>query len=210
MKEGNNTLIVNATDASNNSNQTSVTVGYQVEVEEGLYIDCLFQPVQVAYPDDPRYGNDVTGGPCDWNTGLDMIAGKNTYIFGYPYSDRNKIDITVCNNYDEDKTFQFVFKIYSGDPLPEEKEIWRSGSVTVPKKSVMTFPYQTPIPENGPFQWDWWGLYPTVNKTGSIELSIDPDYTGGIAGCDCSKVIHNINLKSTHDLEVLFTPFTFD
>ena len=39
-----------------------------------------------------------------------MIAGKNTYIFGYPYEERDQIEIIVHNNYDEDKTFSFVFK----------------------------------------------------------------------------------------------------
>ena len=173
------------------------------ETEEGLHIDSIFEPTQVNYQDDPRYPpDDLTGGPCEYDAALGMVTGKNTYLFGHPYANRNKIDMTCCNNYDVDVEFQWVFKIY-----PDDKEIWRSETVMVPAHSTKTFTYNTPLPTS-PFQWDRWGDA-AKTKPGRVELTIDPDLTGGTSPCNCEKVIVNVDLHKTHDLKVLFLPFTF-
>jgi len=172
---------------------------------EGLHIDSKFQPEQVVYQHDPLYPpDDLTGGPCEYNAALGMVTGKNTYVFGHPYSDRNEIKMTCCNNYNNQVEFQWVLKIF-----PDNKEIWRSDKVTVPAKTTKTFTYAAPLVCPGtPFQWTRWNDA-AKTKAGRIELSIDPDLTGGHSPCNCQKVNVNVVLHKTHDLDVLFVPFTF-
>ncbi|MDG6229081.1 MAG: hypothetical protein QCH96_03855, partial [Candidatus Thermoplasmatota archaeon] len=179
-----------------------VVVTYQ---QEGLRFECLYQPVQTVYPDDPLYGNDMTAwiNPCVWNCSLDMVAGKNTYIFGYPYAKRNQIEIMVHNNYNQQKTFSFVFKIY-----PDNKIIWTSDPVTMNPKEKRTFTYPAPLP-NQPFQWDHWGDTPKVEE-GELILYLSPDPpVKPPADCRCEQITVHADVKYTHDLSVLFLPFTF-
>jgi hypothetical protein len=175
---------------------------------EGLHIDSKFQPVQVSYQHDIEYPpDDLTGGPCEYNAGLGMVAGKNTYLFGWPYNHgyhRYLIKMTCCNNYNVAVTFQWVLKIF-----PDGKEIWRSKNETVPAKTSMTFNYIAPSECPGkPFQWERWNDNAKTKK-GYIELSIDPDFTGGFSDCNCKKIKVNVTLHKTHDLKVLYVPFTF-
>ncbi|MCD6222435.1 MAG: hypothetical protein J7K12_01965 [Thermoplasmata archaeon] len=201
LHEGLNNITMLASDAAGNEQDPPVIRHVYYHPEEGLLIDAVFQPVQVVYPDDPIYGDDMSGGPCVWNAGLNMVAGKNTYIFGYPYNDRNKIEITVHNNYSVDKTFQFVMSIYPGG-----EEIWRSSNVTVPAKTKMTFSYSAPIPDT-PFQWADWGDSPKYMDGGIIlypSCGASPP-----ADCRCQVVTVRVKLAHTHKLNVLFLPFTF-
>jgi len=108
LHEGLNNITITASDDAGNEPEHPPIRHVYHRPKEGLLIDAVFQPVQVVYQDD-IYGNDLSGGPCVWNAGLDMVAGKNTYLFGYPSTDRNTIKITVHNNYSVDKTFHFVF-----------------------------------------------------------------------------------------------------
>ncbi len=200
LKEGKNIIKIFVVDEAGNNNSESIEI--TVAIEEGLLIESVFQPVQVVYQSDPLYGDDLEGGPCIWTAKLGMVAGKNTYLFGYPYNERNEIKIKVHNNYNSPKTFSFVFKIY-----PDDKEIWRSAPVTVPAKTKMTFKYPAPLP-NQPFQWERWGENPKI-KDGSIVLYLDPDPTKPPADYQCKKVIVRVKIYYTHDLKVLFVPFTF-
>ncbi|HEC81651.1 MAG TPA: hypothetical protein ENI42_04425, partial [Thermoplasmatales archaeon] len=176
--------------------------GIEGVIEEGLLIDAVFQPVQVVYQDDPLYGNDLKGGPCVWIANLSMVAGKNTYLFGYPYKDRNTIKIKVHNNYPDKKFFRFVLKIY-----PDNKKIWNSTLLNVSGISKKTFSFSAPLPPK-PFKWERWGDTPK-SKEGSIVLSLEPDIAGPPADCNCTQVTVKVKVLSTHDLKVLFVPFTF-
>lgn len=198
LHEGLNNITMLASDAAGNEPEHPPIRHVFYKPKEGLLIDAVFQPVQVVYQDD-IYGNDLSGGPCVWNAGLDMVAGKNTYLFGYPSSDRNTIKITVHNNYSVDKTFHFVFS-------KDGEDIWKSPQVTVPAKTKMTFSYNAPIPDT-PFQWGDWGDSPK-SKDGVIILYPDCG-AGPPAECNCSMVTVNVKVKHTHDLNVLFLPFTF-
>jgi len=202
LHDGENTIVVNAMDSAGNSlSEPPSVIVYYIRLE-GLLIESVFQPVQTVYPDDPLYGDSIVGGPCLYRCFLDMVAGKNTYLFGYPYNDRNQIKIDVHNNYLSDKTFSFVFKIY-----PDDKVIWRSDPVTVLAGERKTFTYNAPLPAN-PFQWNRWGSNPR-SKPSKIVLYIDPDYTNPPANCRCKNVTMQLNVLYTHDLRVLFVPFTF-
>jgi len=200
LKEGQNIIKIFVVDEAGNNDSESIEI--TVAPEEGLLIESVFQPVQVVYQSDPLYGNDLTGGPCTWEAKLGMVAGKNTYLFGYPYNERNEIKIKVHNNYNTSKTFSFVIKIY-----PDDKEIWRSNPVTVPAKTKVTFKYPAPLPTQ-PFQWERWGSNPKI-KEGSIVLFLDPDPTKPPADYHCEKVTVKVKIYYTHDLKVLFVPFTF-
>jgi len=203
LHEGLNTITITASDEAGNEPEHPPIRHVFYKPKEGLLIDAVFQPVQVVYPDDPKYGNDMSGGPCVWNAGLNMVAGKNTYIFGYPYNDRNTIRITVHNNYSVDKTFSFVFRIY-----PDDKIIWRSDPVTIPAKTKRIYAYQAPLPDT-PFQWERWGDNPK-QKDGEVVLYLDPDPpVKSPADCNCQVVTVKVKVKHTHDLDVLFLPFTF-
>ncbi len=200
LKEGKNIIKIFVVDEAGNNNSESIEI--TVEVEEGLLIESVFQPVQVVYQSDPLYGNDLEGGPCIWNAKLGMVAGKNTFLFGYPYNERNEIKIKVHNNYNSPKTFRFVIKIY-----PDDKEIWKSEPVTIEAKTKKTFIYPAPLPSS-PFQWQRWGENPKI-KDGRIVLFLDPDPTKAPADYSCEKVTVRVKLYYTHDLKVLFVPFTF-
>lgn len=200
LAPGKNIIKIFAEDGAGN-NET-IIIELTVVVEEGLLIESVFQPVQVVYQSDPLYGNDMEGGPCSWNAKLGMVAGKNTYLFGYPYDERNQIKIKVHNNYSTPKTFSFIFKIY-----PDNKEIWRSEPVTIPAKTKQTFTYQAPLPDS-PFQWERKGRIGS-SWDGSVILSLDTDPTKPPADYHCEKVIVNTKVYYTHDLKVLFVPFTF-
>ncbi len=202
LNPGENTIIVNAEDDVGNYliNPPSITV--TLTTEEGLLLEALFQPVQTVYPDDPQYGNDISGGPCKFDCKLDMIQLKNTYLFGYPYNTRDHIDIKVHNNYKSERTFTFVFKI-----TPDNKVVWRSDPVTMKPGEKKTFTYKTPIPEK-PFKWGIWDGK-DKQKPGSVILCIEPNYAKPPADYRCTKVIMNLTVKRTHDLYVLFIPFTF-
>jgi len=90
--------------------------------------------------------------------------------------------------------------LYSGE------DIWKSPQVTVPAKTKMTFSYNAPIP-NTPFQWDDWGDDPKSEDGGII---LYPDCGASPpADCNCTMVTVEVKVKHTHDLEVLFLPFTF-
>lgn len=202
LREGWNSLEVYMEDLSSNQGYDDIEIFW---VFFGLHIESIFQPVQVVYQHDPLYPpDDLIGGPCDYTARLGMVAGKNTYLFGHPYGDREQIKMTCCNNYLYDVTFQYVLKIY-----PDNKEIWRSDNITVRageiKISVFNAPLQCP---RNRFQWDRWSDN-TRTKPGRIELTIEPDHTGGISPCDCYKVVVDVILHKTHDLKVLFVPFTF-
>jgi hypothetical protein len=200
LAAGENTITVTFYDVEGGSGSDSVTV-YYVGSEEGLLIESVFQPEQTVYPHDPKYGDDISGGPCWLECKLDIVAWKNTYLFGYPYNQRDHIDIKVHNNYKSDKTFTFVFKI-----MPDNKVIWRSDPVTVKAGERKTFTYKTPLPDK-PFKWDVWSG--PRQRAGSIVLYIDPDYTQPPADYRCKKVTVNVTLKLTHSLSVLFIPLTF-
>lgn len=201
LKEGKNIIKIFVVDENGNNKTVEIEITFEV-AEEGLLIESVFQPVQVVYQSDPLYGNDLTGGPCIWEAKLGMVAGKNTYLFGYPYDERNEIKIKVHNNYNSAKTFSFVFKIY-----PDDKEIWRSDPVTIPAKTKKTFTYSAPLPAQ-PFQWERWGSNPKI-KDGSIVLYLDPDPAKPPADYHCEKVTVKVKIYYTHDLNVLFVPFTF-
>ena len=192
-----------------NTNKDLIKVFQQVEEEEGdLFITGLFQPVQTVYPDDPVYGNDI--GPMRMIPGdgwvqecdLDMVAGKNTYIFGQEYEKRDKFRILVTNDYKEAKTFHFTLSIQ-----PDNKEIWRSPNpVTVPAESeTLTFTYNTPIPDK-PFQWEKWSDDTIKSKEGKIILSVDPKPSP-----DWKNQNHviKLNINKTHNLKVVCVAWTF-
>ena len=203
LHEGVNTIEVTAEDFKGNKPDEPSVIHVSYKPKEGLLIDSVFQPVQTVYPDDPLYAKDIKDGPCWWNCELDMVAGKNTYLFGYPYNDRNSIKITVHNNYTIDKTFSFVFKIY-----PDNEVIWRSEPVTVKAGEKKTFTYNAPLPEQ-PFRWEHWGDNPKV-EDGEVVLYLDPDPpVKPPADCRCEVVTLKLKIKYTHDLDVLFIPFTF-
>lgn len=203
LEEGENVITVTATDLAGNEPEYPTVIHVYYKPEEGLLFDAVFQPVQTVYPSDPTYGEDIKNGPCWWDCDLDMVAGKNTYLFGHPYNDRNSITITVHNNYKAPKTFSFVFKIY-----PDNKIIWRSDPVTIPAKTKKTFTYQAPLPDT-PFQWEYWGNNPK-EKDGEVVLYLDPDPpVKSPADCNCQQVTVRVKVKYTHDLKVLFIPFTF-
>lgn len=205
LREGENIIEVNAEDKMGNKETNPPSVHVYYRTEEGLLFECLFQPVQTVYPDDPAYGNDMQAwfDPCLWNCTLDMVAGKNTFLFGYPYADRNQIKIKVHNNYNEKKTFSFVFKIY-----PDNKIIWTSDPVTMNPKEKKTFTYHAPLPNN-PFQWEYWGDNPK-QKEGEVVLYLSPDPpVKPPADYKCEQVTKRFNIIYTHDLCVLFLPFTF-
>jgi len=201
LVEGQNIIEVFAQDDAGNQGYDIIEI-WLAETEEGLLIDTVFQPVQTVYQDDPIYGDDLEGGPCEFNAKLGMVAGKNTYIFGHNYSNREQIKIKVHNNYSVSKTFSFVIKIY-----PDDKEIWRSNQVTVPAKTKMIFAYDTPLP-NEPFQWVSWGDKPK-SKDGKIVLSLDPNSAQSPADYNCTNVTVNVKIYHTHDLKILFVPLTF-
>jgi len=202
LREGWNSLEVYMDDLSSNRGYDDIEIFW---VFNGLQIESKFQPVQVVYQHDPLYPpDDLVGGPCVYDARSDMITGKNTYLFGHPYGDRNHIDMTCCNNYFYDVTFQYVLKIY-----PDGKEIWRSDNITVLAGETKTSTFDAPLQCPGErFQWDQWSDNARM-KSGRIELTIEPDYTGGVSPCDCSIVVVNVELRKTHDLKVLFVPFTF-
>ncbi|RLF45032.1 MAG: hypothetical protein DRN29_07440, partial [Thermoplasmata archaeon] len=200
LAEGSNVIEIFVVDEAGNNNSEKIEL--TVAVEEGLLIESVFQPVQVVYQSDPLYGNDLEGGPCIWEAKLGMVAGKNTFLFGYPYNERNEIKIKVHNNYNSPKTFSFVIKIY-----PDNKEIWRSEPVTIPAKTKKTFTYAAPLPSK-PFQWQRWGSNPKT-KDGSIVLSLDPNPAKPPADYHCEKVTVKVKIYYTHDLKILFVPFTF-
>jgi|GEM_PF-2867179 len=205
LHEGENTIEVNAEDKMGNKESEPPMVHVYYHQKEGLLFECLFQPVQTVYPDDPHYGNDLKPwiDPCLWNCSLDMVAGKNTFIFGYPYKDRNQIKIKVHNNYNQKKTFSFVFKIY-----PDNKIIWTSDPVTINPREKRTFTYAAPIPNN-PFQWKYWGDNPK-SKDGELVLYLSPDPpVKPPADYKCEVVSERMDIKYTHDIYVLFIPFTF-
>lgn len=208
LREGENVIEVNAEDGVGNSliDPPDITVYYSVD-DEGVLIDSAFQAEQTVYVHDPEYGDDFTmKGPCVWASALDMIAGKNTYLFGYPYNDRKWIEMTCCNNKDVDIKFHWVFQIKNSDETTWT-QIWWSPEVTVPKKSTVTFGYRTPIPDT-PFQWKRWSE-DNPKKSGEVRLVIYPDHTGGTAPCNCPEILQVYGLRKTHDIKVLFLPFTF-
>jgi len=202
LREGWNNIEVYMDDLSSNRGFDDVEIFW---VFFGLHIDSIFQPVQVVYQDDPLYPpDDLIGGPCDYEARTGMVTGKNTYLFGHPYSDRDHIDITCCNNYLYDVTFQYVLKIY-----PDGKEIWRSDNITVLAGEIKTSTFNAPLQCTGNrFQWDIWSDN-AKTKPGKIELTIEPDYTWGRSPCNCYSVEVDVILYKTHDLKVLFVPFTF-
>jgi len=205
LYEGENFIEVNAEDKMGNKETDPPVIHVYYHPGEGLLFECLFQPVQTVYPDDPHYGDDLTPwvNPCLWNCSLDMVAGKNTFIFGYPYKERNQIKIKVHNNYNQQKTFSFVFKIY-----PDNKIVWKSAPVTINAHEKRTFTYGAPLPSN-PFQWDYWGDNPK-SKDGEVVLYLSPDPpVKPPADYRCEVVTKRMKIKYTHDLYVLFIPFTF-
>ncbi len=175
-----------------------------------LVINATFQPVQVVYQDDPKYGDDMdTSKPCMLKAGLDMVAGKNTYLFGYPYENRSWINITVCNNrFEFDASFVFTKNI-SG----EEDIVINETKVVPIKMGTHVYSFKAPRPGK-PFQWDVWAGN-EQSKTGYIVLSMKPDNTLPCKGKICSphkclKVKLQVRVNKTHNLRVLFLPFTFE
>ena len=189
-----------------NTNDDLVKVFQEKEEEECLLINASFQPVQVVYQDDPLHGNDMTGGPCEWNAGLDMVAGKNTRLFGYPYGARKWINITVCNNLKNNEPIvDFVFTIDPGN-----KVIYRIKNIKLLKGThVYSYSFPSGLGEKD-FQWDVWSDA-SKSKNGYINLSLNPDVTkdGTCDICKCSKVSVSVNVNKTHPLTVLFLPFSF-
>ncbi|MFX0211710.1 MAG: hypothetical protein ACFFDT_37380, partial [Candidatus Hodarchaeota archaeon] len=59
-----------------------------------------------------------------------------------------------------------------------------------------------------PFQWKRWSE-DNPKKLGELRLIIDPDHTGGNAPCNCDEIHQFYGLRKTHDIWVLFLPFTF-
>jgi len=185
---------------------------YYLLPEEGLLIDAFFQPVQVVYQDDPEYptyphDTDMSGECSGIVAGLEMVAGKNTLLFGHPYEKRHEIKIQVCNKYPDQKTFQFVMKI-----SPDGDEIWRSEWVTVPPGKPKVFTYGTPFPPTGPFKWDIWPDDKIKEKEGNIILYLEPDpgVKEPAPPCKCTVIQVNVTLVKTHDLNILWLPFTFE
>jgi len=188
----------------------SLDLAYMImaELTEGLLFDAFFQPVQVVFQDDPVYPpTDMNGECAEIVAELEMVAGKNTLLFGHPYEKRHEIKIQVCNNYKEQKTFQFVMKINPGD-----KEIWRSEWLTVePGPPPTVFPYGTPFPPTGRFKWDTWPE-DIKQKKGEIILYLEPDpgAKDPAPPCKCAIVRVNVTVVKTHDLKILWLPFTFE
>ena len=81
-----------------------------------LYVNSTFQPVQVVWPSDPFYGEDVKidrleNGDILLTTSLDFIANKNTLIFGWPYPSRKELRATIKNYYLSPKIVRLAFSI---------------------------------------------------------------------------------------------------
>jgi hypothetical protein len=209
LRPGENTIKVNAMDADGNSLEfpPKRTVNLEDEEEGGVRIDAIFQPVQTVYPHDPVYGDDIYArSPCvPGLNNLKMVAGKNTFLFGYPYNSRNQIKMIIHNNNSEKLDFHWVLKI-EAKSNPEE-EIWRSNLETVGPGEKKTFTYSAPLPSS-PFQWNRWSGIDSY-EWGYIILEIDPDVTGGNADCNCVRIYFSLDVAKTHDLNVLFLPFTF-
>jgi len=132
-----------------------------------IVVKAIFQPVQVVWQSDPVYGEDIELLPAEpnveWNAKLPMVLGKNTFLFGWPYSDRYIIRVEVANYYLQPKQVRIQF-------LVDETEIYLSGVYTVPTGSpprpgemqyvpgILKVNITAPIPSN-PFQFATTGAH---------------------------------------------------
>jgi len=194
-----------------NTNDDMVKVFQQVEEEEDcLVMSAEFQPVQVCYQDDPLYPPsdlDVSN-PCVLKAGLDMVAGKNTVLFGHPYSDRKTINITVCNHIKEFKA-NFVFS--RGIKNEYEDVIHETEEFTI-KLGTHKYPLSAPIPDKS-FQWKIWEGN-TKSKEGYIKLKMKPDNTKACDSdiCDphkCTEILCEVRVNKTIDLTIYYLPHQF-
>ena len=166
-----------------------------------LYIDSKFQPVQVVWPSDPFYGEDVKikrlkNGDIVLTTSLDFIANKNTLIFGWPYSLRKELKVVVKNFYLSPKTIRFAFSI-------NDDIIYISQRYSVPPAKVrgwriipgaLNISLETPIPRT-PFKF-------TNEGEGVIELKTLDTYSR-------NKCLFKLRVVRTSGIRIYFIKLRF-
>jgi hypothetical protein len=164
-------------------------------VTEFISIEGVFQPVQVVYQQDPRWGDNMTRRSShEWVANLPMVQGKNTLLFGYPYDDRYMIRFNVTNKYTVQKIFNLTFWV-------EGKRIHETGPFTVAPLSTVKINLTAPLPRNDstptPFKFESKGDSP-------IEVEVHP--IPGSEPIQCNKVIVHTNVTRTQGLSILYVP----
>lgn len=165
--------------------------------EGRMFIEGVFQPVQVVFQHDPQWGNNMTMiSSHEWIANIPMVKGKNTLLFGYPYNHRYTIRFNITNEYSTIKSFTLKFWI-----RPDNNMIWESGPYSVGPHVTETISITAPIPEgmniNASFQFQSKG-------NALIEVEVIP--TPGSEPLQCNKVTVHTKIVQTQPLGILYVP----
>ncbi len=199
LHEGWNRIKIEASDAAGNYGYDEETVYYNAT--EGLEIRSVFQPVQVVWQDAPAPPRENSNRLKEIEAGkhykaqIPMIKGKNTLLFGYPYNKRFKINVSITNNYAEDRKIKLQFKIQPGN-----KVVYTYPKViTVKKTKTVTIDTSQGVPDK-PFQWK-------KNGKGKVVLeAISADKKE----LTSNNVTVDVDIKETHGFSILYIPIRLE
>jgi len=153
-----------------------------------------FQPVQVVWPSDPVYGDDIEWlSRTEWNVTLPMVLGKNTSLFGWPYYSREIIYVIVSNFYTEPKNVSCQFLVDdTAIYLSDEYEV-PAGTPSDPQNMPGRLEIQipAPIPAKG-------FLFSTV---GSHRIRARTTVTPSV-----NEAICHVTVKDTERLTIVYVP----
>lgn len=165
---------------------------------EFMFIEGVFQPVQVVYQHDPIWGDNMTMiNSHEWIANIPMVQDKNTLLFGYPYDDRNTIRFSVTNLYSTAKTFTLRFWV-------ENRIIYETEQFTLAASNTIRINLTAPLPRNNtsnspePFQFKSKG-------NSRIEVEVHPAPTS--EPLSCNRVIVHTKVQYTTSLDILYVPF---
>jgi hypothetical protein len=163
--------------------------------EERMFIEGVFQPVQVVYQQDPIWGDNMTRiSSHEWTANLPMVQDKNTLLFGYPYDDRYVMHFNVTNSYSVSKTFNLTFWV-------ENRKIYETGPFTSEPFATIRINLTAPLPRNNsaptPFKFENKG-----NSTIEVEVHPVPNSEPIL----CNKVTVHAIIKRTQALDLLYVP----
>jgi hypothetical protein len=164
-----------------------------------IFIEGVFQPVQVVWQDDPLYPpNDMINQGAEWLANFSMVNGKNTFLFG-TLNDldghRSTIDLWF-SDLDLPPGIDYFVIVISVVPAGKPGTvIYVSSLFTIPRGgyTIVSLPAPIPIP---PFIFQ--------AGPGQYKIKLETIITPSV-----NQIIVNVKVVGTKPLKLIYFPYYF-
>ena len=165
-----------------------------------IFIEGVFQPVQVVWQDDPLYPpNDMINQGAEWLANFSMVNGKNTFLFGTLNDldgNRSTIDLWF-SDLDLPPGIDYFVIVISVVPAGKPGTvIYVSSLFTIPRGgyTIVSLPAPIPIP---PFIFQ--------AGPGQYKIKLETVITPSV-----NQIIVNVKVVDTKPLKLIYFPYYFE